>query len=347
MKQVSALLRRLENRLSRVPATPEKSLVPEALKKNQRQLDPNRLQAIERSIRTNYHTGWRSKSYYSEQGYNEDLAAHLCQRLELDRRTIVPWLDNAGGGLRGKRILEIGCGTGSSTVALAEQGALITGIDVDEGALAVAVDRCKNYELAVEFSRLNATDLTATFPAGAFDWIIFFACLEHMTLAERLVSLEAAWTLLPEGGLLSVVETPNRLWFFDAHTARLPFFHWLPDELAFYYSRFSPRENFKELYRDYDEPSREHFSRRGRGVSFHEFEIAIKAARDLCVISSVSTFQDGYEADRAEVDRQYKALLMAIHPGLHEGFFDEYLYLTIRKQVEPSVRNLKAPNAVL
>lgn len=332
MKHVSALLKRFESKLSRPAASPAKPLVPDALKNNQRQLDPQGLEAIERSIRTHYHTGWRSKDRYSEEGYREDLAAHLCQRLEQDRQTIVPWLDQASGGLQGKRILEIGCGTGSSTVALAEQGALITGIDVDEGALAVAIERCKVYDLKVELSRLNATELSAAFRAGSFDWIIFFACLEHMTIGERLAALKEAWNLLPEGGLLSVVETPNRLWFFDQHTSRLPFFHWLPDELAFYYSRFSSRENFFELYREYDETSQHHFLRRGRGASFHEFEVAIKAARDLCVISSLSTFQDSYDSDRPEVDRQYKAVLMTIHPGLHEGFFDEYLYLNIRKQ---------------
>src|SRR5215469_149729 len=200
MEPDSAFLKRLEQDPPPGAAIHAKRSVPDSLRNNQRYLDSHGLEAVERSIRANYHTGWRSKNYYSEEVYNADLAAHLSQRLANDRETIIPWLDEAGGGLHGKRILEIGCGTGSSTVALAEQRAIITGIDIDESALAVAVERCRVYGLPVEFSWLNATEISITFAAGSFDWIIFFASLEHMTIAERLTSLKAAWNLLPEGG---------------------------------------------------------------------------------------------------------------------------------------------------
>ena len=165
--------------------------------------------------------------------------------------------------------MEIGCGTGSSTVALVEQGAMVTGVDIDGGALIVAKERSNAYGLEAEFRLLNSVEIADTFGANAFDFVIFFACLEHMTIAERLISLRDAWGMLPSEGLLVIVDTPNRLWYFDNHTSRLPFFHWLPDELAFQYSRFSSRENFRELYREYNENSKEHFLRRGRGMSFH------------------------------------------------------------------------------
>ena len=44
------------------------------------------------------------------------------ERLVCDRMEVVPWLD-ATRSLRGVDILEIGCGTGVSTLALCEQGA--------------------------------------------------------------------------------------------------------------------------------------------------------------------------------------------------------------------------------
>jgi S-adenosylmethionine-dependent methyltransferase len=153
-----------------------------------------------------------------------------------------------------------------------------------------------------------------------------------MTVAERLKSLRVVWEMLPAGGLLVIVETPNRLWYRDTHTAMLPYFHWLPDELAFAYSRFSPRRNFQELYRDFDEASKDHFLRRGRGVSFHEFEIAIKPVPRLNVVSSLSTFQGvRYKLKRSKRDRKYKSLIADIRPDIHEGFFDENLDLIIRK----------------
>jgi 2-polyprenyl-3-methyl-5-hydroxy-6-metoxy-1,4-benzoquinol methylase len=297
--------------------------IPPALRRNHIHIDASRLRNIERSITENYHRGRNAPV--------NDLEDHSHKRLESDRRTVIPWLHDARP-LRNRRILEIGCGTGSSTLALAEQGAIVTGVDIDKGALAVARDRLNAYGVDAELKALNATELKATFGLNFFEVIVFFACLEHMTLEERLTSLRDVWDMLPRGGLLVIVETPNRLWYFDHHTALLPFFHWLPDELAFQYSRFSPRENFNDLYRDYTSECKEHFLRRGRGMSFHELEIAIGPARQLNVVSSLSSFQGiRYGLVRPRMDRRHKSLLMSIMPGLHEGFCDEMLYLIIAR----------------
>ena len=112
-----------------------------------------------------------------------------------------------------------------------------------------------------------------------FDYVIFFACLEHMTINERMASLKNTWEMLDMGGFLVIIETPNRLWYFDKHTSNLLFFHSLANELTFRYSCFSPRENFRELYNEYDTDSKIHFLRRGRGLNFHEIEIAINRCK--------------------------------------------------------------------
>ena len=304
---------------------------PRHLRANQIAIDGDGVRALAASLRENYHVGWRDETRMPREAYENDVREHLVRRLESDRRSIVPWLD-AAGPLRGARVLEIGCGTGSSTLAIAEQGAKVTGIDIDEGALAVARDRFRVYGLDADLRALNAGALKETFGTGAFEVIVFFACLEHMTVPERLASLREGWEMLPAGGLLVVVETPNRLWYFDDHTSLLPFFHWLPDDLAFQYSRYSPREEFRDLYREHDAESHLHFLRRGRGVSFHELDMAIGPARDLDVVSSLSTFQGlRYAARRSRLDRSYKRLLRRVAPALHEGFCDRTLYLIIRK----------------
>ncbi len=322
-------IRRIARRFFR-PAPPAEP-APSALAKNFLQIDGDGLRAIEDAIRQHYHAGWRSERHYSKEKYRADLDEHLRNRLESDRRTVIPWLDDAGT-LRDRHILEIGCGTGSSTVALAEQGARVTAIDVDEGALRVAETRAASYGVKAEFLRLDATEIAGPFRGSRFDLIVYFACLEHMTIPERLASLADAWEMLPGGGLLAIVETPNRLWYFDGHTSLLPFFHWLPDDLAFAYARFSPRENFRELYGERNAASQDHFLRRGRGMSFHEIDVAIGPAGDLTVVSSLSTFEGPrYLARKSGPEQRYKSLLMSIHPGLHEGFFDDVLYLVLRK----------------
>jgi 2-polyprenyl-3-methyl-5-hydroxy-6-metoxy-1,4-benzoquinol methylase len=321
------ILRRIKSKILRVLRPPPSA--PAHLRRNHRALDIEKLAAVELSIKTNYHRGWRGRSNYSPENYQADLYDHLEVRLADDRARIVPWIDHAKH-LKGSRILELGCGTGSSTVALAEQGAFVTGLDIDQDALVVAKDRCEAYGIKAEFKVLNGDQIFDTFGPGLFDLIIYFACLEHMTIGERLDSLRQAWAMLPSGGFLVIVETPNRLWFRDDHTARLPFFHWLPNELAFAYSRFSERENFCEIYKTYDPSSKMHFLRRGRGMSFHEIELAIAPIRELRILGSLG--QSGRSARPMSRDgRRFKSSMRMLFPSLHEAFFDEYLDLMIAK----------------
>jgi hypothetical protein len=139
--------------------------------------------------------------------------------------------------------------------------------------------------------------------------------------------------MLPAGGHLVIVETPNRLWYYDGHTSMLPFFHWLPDELAFQYAKRSPRENFRELYTEFTPESELHFLRQGRGASFHEFDLAIAPANKLHVVSSQSSFHGWRnKPQRSLLDRQYKRMLRRMHPALHEGFCDDTLFVILEKQ---------------
>ena len=147
-------------------------------------------------------------------------------------------------------MLEIGCGTGSDLVALAEQGVILTAMDICEKSIEMARLRCQLYELPVTIHTANATEIGDLFGAGQFDWVVFYASLEHMTQDERIRAIVEAWRLLDRGGHLVVVETPNRLWHSDGHSAWMPFFHWLPDDLAFRYSRFSSRENLRDCFRE-------------------------------------------------------------------------------------------------
>src|SRR3982074_1246810 len=120
----------------------------------------------------------------------------------------------------------------------------------------------------------------------------------------------------------------NRLWFYDEHTSRLPLFHWLPNELAFYYSKMSKRENFRELYHDYFPETKQHFLRRGRGMSFHEIDLAIAPVSTLNVISSLEEFGK-YPRGTSALGSEFKAIMQRIVPDIHTGFFDEHLDHTI------------------
>src|SRR5262249_51650046 len=135
-----------------------------------------------------------------------------------------------------------------------------------------------------EFRVANAAELPADLVQRRFDFIIFFASLEHMLLEDRLRAMQRTWAMLPGGGLWCVTDTPNRLWYFDTHTALMPFFHWLRDELARTYGRFSDRPSIRRWGHDQSRPTVE-FLQLGRGVSFHEFELGLAPLRSLRVLS--------------------------------------------------------------
>ena len=308
--------------------------IPAHIQANFRTLDQRKNDLIELSLRRNYFAKCPEAYLATDWGKN-DLENHLVNRLNQDRQIVIPWLDDVRS-LRNSSILEIGCGTGCSTVALAEQGAIVTALDVDENSLAVARERSRAYGLDVSFAQANATEVHKLFSGQRFDYIIFYAALEHMTFQERMSAMRATWKMLSASGLWCVIDTPNRLWYYDSHTSLLPFVMWLPDELAFEYSQFSPRENYHELYREYSDDAKLHFLRRGRGLSFHEFELTMKPIKALNIKSSLhtSTNDEGACSGRkgnSSNESRYFTLLRKIAPEVHEGFLRPYLNLIIEK----------------
>ena len=308
--------------------------IPARISENFGALDDAALRKLKASIEANCFSDHREGYLQTDSG-RRDMDTLLFTRMTDTRRFIVPWLDSARP-LGGSTILEIGCGTGASTVALAEQGAEVTGIDLNERSLNVAKDRLVAHELDGCFHLANATEIRSRFSDKHFDFIIFFASLEHMTHVERMIAMKDAWDMLPAGGLLCVIETPNRLWLHDPHTARLPFFQWLPDDLAFEYSRFSPRDIVQNAYNEGDEESQLAFLRMGRGVSFHEFELTMKPVSQLHIVSCKPIFFRrrsilNWLAWRFSTDRRYESLLARACPGLHWGFLQQFLDIIIRK----------------
>lgn len=316
-----------------------KPRIAKSISKRYKHINQEGMRLIEASLKQNYFTqrdAWYADTAYlsSEEGQT-DLKNHLHQRLDRYRYTVIPWL-NYSKPLSGASILEIGCGTGSATVALAEQGAEVTAVDILETNLIVARDRCTVYDLHANFLCANATELHKILAGQHFDFIIFFATLEHMTIGERIIAMKNTWDMLSPGSLWCVKETPNRLWYYDSHTSQLPFYLWLPDDLAFLYSQFSPRKNFCDLYRDIDEDSMLDFLRRGRGVSFHEFELTMKRAEELDVVSSFPIFlREQYffrkVAWMLSKKGRFESFLVQFGPNIHRGFYQNSLDLIIRK----------------
>jgi 2-polyprenyl-3-methyl-5-hydroxy-6-metoxy-1,4-benzoquinol methylase len=311
-----------------------------SLLRNHRTIDAASIKVLQQSLTDNYfkHLFPEGLAYLESATGRADMQQHLDGRLVRDRFDYIPWLANSID-LATAEILEIGAGTGASTIALAEQGARVTAVDVDRGSLKVAFDRVQLYGLSdrVNFVERNAADLGAVLQSKSFDLIIFFAALEHMTHAERITAMSNTWQSLKSGSMWCILETPNRLWYYDDHTSMMPFYHWLDDELAFDYSKFSPRAPFNRSFRNRTAESLADFRRHGRGVSFHEFDLTLGAASGLDVVSCLNEFRvahnPAYLVKRWLLDDlRYEKKIRKLHPErLHPGFFKSWLDMIIRK----------------
>jgi S-adenosylmethionine-dependent methyltransferase len=106
--------------------------------------------------------------------------------------------------------------------------------------------------------------------------------------------------------------------------------------LAADYARYSPRDDVRQLIEHADDRIMA-LRRAGRGVSFHEFDLALADARGLEVISCMPLFFRQRDPMlrlywRISSDYQYERFLCRLCPGLHPGFLQPTLHLAIRKQ---------------
>jgi len=329
---------RARQMMKRLLLTPR---VPAHIAQNFVSLSDSDINLLKQALAQGYFSG-EPDGYLATSAGRKDLLDHLTGRLEHDRTLTIPWLDSIGS-LKNARVLEIGCGTGSSTVALAEQGARVTAIDIDEISLSAARARCNLYGLSASLHHMNATEVAHRFSRESFDLIVFWASLEHMTHDERIIAIQDTWDMLPPGGLWCVTDTPNRLHFCDSHTSLLPFFLWLPDDLAIDYASFSPRQRFREriVGRNSQRDPVLSLVRSGRGISYHEFEIAIEPVDTLNVISSMHEFRRKGRilpllklvvSREYRYEYRYESFLHRLCPTIHRGFLQPYLDLVLKKR---------------
>jgi SAM-dependent methyltransferase len=89
------------------------------------------------------------------------------------------------GDVKGKRVLELGCGTGAAAVTLAHQGAVVIGIDGSDERLADARERAEEAEVRVDWHRGDLADL-AFLRADSVDVVVSIHALSEVDDAARL-----------------------------------------------------------------------------------------------------------------------------------------------------------------
>jgi 2-polyprenyl-6-hydroxyphenyl methylase / 3-demethylubiquinone-9 3-methyltransferase len=108
--------------------------------------------------------------------------------------------------LRGKRVLDVGCGGGILSEAMARRGAQVTGIDLAPQTIEIAELHALEGQLTVGYLR-EAAETHAAHSAGAYDAVTCMEMLEHVPEPESV--LRALHDLVRPGGDV-FVSTLNR-----------------------------------------------------------------------------------------------------------------------------------------
>ncbi len=107
------------------------------------------------------------------------------------------YIEEHAGGLEGKRVLDVGCGGGILSEAMAARGAEVTGIDMGEAPLEVARLHLLESGLEVDYRQVPVEELAAEQPAR-FDVVTCMEMLEHVPDPASVV--RACHALVKPGG---------------------------------------------------------------------------------------------------------------------------------------------------
>jgi 2-polyprenyl-6-hydroxyphenyl methylase/3-demethylubiquinone-9 3-methyltransferase len=118
----------------------------------------------------------------------------------------VDYIERQVKELAGKQVVDIGCGGGILAEALAQRGALITGIDMAEQSLKVARLHLHESNLEIDY-QLSTAEAFAQHNAARFDVVTCLEMLEHVP--DPAAIIDAAVRLLKPGGCL-ILSTLNR-----------------------------------------------------------------------------------------------------------------------------------------
>jgi 2-polyprenyl-3-methyl-5-hydroxy-6-metoxy-1,4-benzoquinol methylase len=136
-----------------------------------------------------------AEGYSFKAGIGPDYIAHFEELEEV-----------MGKNIRGKKILEVGSGTGMASAYLAGKGAELYLVDISKKALAFQKKYFKSKNLKAKFYCRDAFSMK--FPWKYFDVVWNGGVIEHFSDDKKIEMIKIMWRLVKPGGTL-VIAAPN------------------------------------------------------------------------------------------------------------------------------------------
>jgi SAM-dependent methyltransferase len=116
---------------------------------------------------------------------------------------------NLLGDVRGKRVLDLGCGSGHNSVALAKAGGQVTGVDISDVQVDLARTLAEQEAVDVSFVRADMADFLSSQPPATYDFVLSTGALPYVEDVESVFALVRR-VLHPQGLFVAALDHPLR-----------------------------------------------------------------------------------------------------------------------------------------
>jgi len=125
---------------------------------------------------------------FHDQRYSEDKRKILSPIYDFAKSSKTKFRDLVTNINSGDNILEIGCGTGTISEYIAEQGASVTIIDISEKAIEIAEEQFRDKNLDINCVVMDAENLK--FNDHTFDLVYGSGILHHLSIEKAIVEIK-------------------------------------------------------------------------------------------------------------------------------------------------------------